>query len=120
MGARRSSNTRSCHLLATREQRQGTQPILEFDVLTLKHRLFEGGWSREVERELFVRPAAVAVLPYDPERGRVVLVEQFRVGALDDSAALGIDPPTPLRNSDGEEVEFKDRLGTLPLFARSE
>ena len=31
-----------------------------------------------------------------------------------------IDPPTPLRNSDGEEVEFKDRLGTLPLFARSE
>ena len=31
-----------------------------------------------------------------------------------------IDPPTTLRNSDGEEVEFKDRLGTLPLFARSE
>lgn len=31
-----------------------------------------------------------------------------------------IDPPTPLRNSDGEEVEFKDRLGTLPLFRRSE
>jgi len=31
-----------------------------------------------------------------------------------------IDPPTLLRNSDGEEVEFKDRLGTLPLFARSE
>jgi SSS family transporter len=31
-----------------------------------------------------------------------------------------IDPPTALRNGDGEEVEFKDRLGTLPLFARSE
>ena len=30
-----------------------------------------------------------------------------------------IDPPEPLRNSDGEEVEFKDRLGTLPLFAHS-
>ena len=30
-----------------------------------------------------------------------------------------LDPPEPLRNSDGEEVEFKDRLGTLPLFARS-
>ena len=27
-----------------------------------------------------------------------------------------IDPPVPLRNGDGEEVEFKDRLGTLPLF----
>ena len=31
-----------------------------------------------------------------------------------------IDPPAPLRNGDGEEVEFKDRLGTLPLIARSE
>ncbi|MCZ6640884.1 MAG: sodium:solute symporter family protein [Gammaproteobacteria bacterium] len=29
------------------------------------------------------------------------------------------DPPVPLRNGDGEEVEFKDRLGTLPLFRRS-
>ena len=28
------------------------------------------------------------------------------------------DPPEPLRNSDGEEVEMKDRLGTLPLFRR--
>jgi len=28
------------------------------------------------------------------------------------------DPPVPLRNGDGEEVEFKDRLGTLPLFRR--
>jgi len=26
------------------------------------------------------------------------------------------DPPEPLRNSDGEEVAMKDRLGTLPLF----
>jgi SSS family transporter len=28
------------------------------------------------------------------------------------------DPPRPLLNSDGEEIEMKDRLGTLPLFAR--
>jgi SSS family transporter len=30
------------------------------------------------------------------------------------------DPPKPLLNSDGEEVELKDRLGTLPLFRRAE
>ena len=30
-----------------------------------------------------------------------------------------LDPPTKLLNSDGEEIEFKDRLGTLPLFART-
>jgi hypothetical protein len=26
------------------------------------------------------------------------------------------DPPRPLLGRDGEEVEMKDRLGTLPLF----
>ena len=30
------------------------------------------------------------------------------------------DPPTRLLNIDGEEVEMKDRLGTLPLFRRSD
>jgi SSS family solute:Na+ symporter len=30
-----------------------------------------------------------------------------------------VDPPKPLRNSDGEEVEFKDRLGSIPLFKRA-
>jgi len=29
-----------------------------------------------------------------------------------------LDPPTTLRDTDGNEVEFKDRLGTLPLFTR--
>lgn len=29
-----------------------------------------------------------------------------------------IDPPKALLNGDGEEVEFKDRLGTLPLFRK--
>ncbi len=28
------------------------------------------------------------------------------------------DPPKPILNSDGEEIELKDRLGTLPLFRR--
>jgi ADP-ribose pyrophosphatase len=50
-------------------------------VLHLRHRLFRGGWSREVEREVFERKNAAAVLPYDPVRDEVVLVEQFRPGA---------------------------------------
>jgi SSS family transporter len=29
-----------------------------------------------------------------------------------------IDPPKPLRDGNGEEVEFKDRLGSLPIFSR--
>jgi Na+/proline symporter len=29
------------------------------------------------------------------------------------------DPPRPLRNGAGEEVEFKNRLGSIPLFSRT-
>ncbi|ETX04795.1 NUDIX domain-containing protein [Candidatus Entotheonella palauensis] len=48
----------------------------------LRHRLFNGGWSRVLTRELFERGHAAAVLPYDPQTDRVVLTEQFRIGAL--------------------------------------
>ncbi len=48
----------------------------------LRHRLFNGDWSRPVQRELFERGHAAAVLPYDPVRDEVVLIEQFRVGAM--------------------------------------
>ncbi|HEX6141836.1 MAG TPA: NUDIX domain-containing protein [Geminicoccaceae bacterium] len=49
----------------------------------LRHEQFRGGMGPEISREVFERGQAVAVLPYDPERDEVVLVEQFRVGALD-------------------------------------
>jgi ADP-ribose pyrophosphatase len=48
----------------------------------LRHTLFAGGWSGEIERELFGRGKCVAVLLYDPERDAVVLIEQFRIGAI--------------------------------------
>ncbi len=46
-----------------------------------RHRLFAGGWSEVIDRELFERGHAVAMLPYDPVSDKVVLVEQIRVGA---------------------------------------
>lgn len=48
----------------------------------LRHRLFSGDWSCPIVRELFERGHAAAVLPYDPVRDEVILVEQFRIGAL--------------------------------------
>ena len=48
----------------------------------LKHTLYAGGWSAEICRELFVRGSAVAVLLYDPHTDQVVLIEQFRAGAI--------------------------------------
>lgn len=52
------------------------------DVLTLAHRRFDGAMSPEITREIFVSGDAVTVLPYDPARDRVLLVEQFRAGPL--------------------------------------
>jgi len=54
--------------------------------LRLRHRLYRGGWSGEMERELFVRGNAVGVLLYDPKREQVALTEQFRIGALEREA----------------------------------
>jgi ADP-ribose pyrophosphatase len=51
---------------------------------TLKHRLFKEGWSKIFSLELFERKSAVAILPYDPILDRVILIEQFRIGALAD------------------------------------
>ncbi|MDF2153288.1 ADP-ribose diphosphatase [Vibrio sp. CAU 1672] len=48
-----------------------------------KHRLFDGGWSKVVEREMFERGHAAALLPYDPVSDQVVIIEQIRVGALE-------------------------------------
>lgn len=52
------------------------------DRYQLRHRLFCGAWSPPVIRECLERGHAVAVLPYDPVRDQVVLIEQFRIGAL--------------------------------------
>jgi len=48
----------------------------------LQHTLYQGGWSEEITRELFMRGNCVAVLLYDPKRDEVVLIEQFRAGAI--------------------------------------
>lgn len=46
----------------------------------LRHPAFGGGMGAEVRREVFVATDAALVLPYDPARDRLLLVEQFRMG----------------------------------------
>jgi len=50
----------------------------------LRHKLFDGSWGQEIGRELFVRGEAVAVVIYDPVLDLIALVEQFRIGALNE------------------------------------
>lgn len=51
--------------------------------MVFRHKLFSGGMSGEVVRELLVKGAASAVIAYDPVKDSVVLVEQVRIGAYD-------------------------------------
>jgi ADP-ribose pyrophosphatase len=47
-----------------------------------RHWQFAGGMGPAQARLLFARGHAAAVLPYDPVRDEVVLIEQFRIGAF--------------------------------------
>lgn len=59
------------------------QGFFQIKKLTFRHRLFKGGWSNPLTREIFFRGHAVGVLLYDPDKDKVVLIEQCRVAALD-------------------------------------
>jgi len=48
----------------------------------LRHSLYRGGMSAVIERECIEQLNAAALLLYDPRRDQVVMVEQFRVGAM--------------------------------------
>lgn len=48
----------------------------------IRYRLFNGGMSDIVSREVFERKSAAAILPYDPILDRLVLIEQIRPGVM--------------------------------------
>lgn len=62
--------------------------FFSLDLYRFRHRLFNGEMSGEVRREIFERGHAAVLLPYDPVRDEVVLIEQIRIAAYDTS-------PTP-------------------------
>lgn len=56
--------------------------FFDFEVVRLRYRLFDGRMGPAVDRELLHIPNAAAVLPYDPRADRIILIEQFRAGAM--------------------------------------
>jgi ADP-ribose pyrophosphatase len=63
-------------------QRTLYKGFFKLDEYRFKHRLFRGGWSEVVTREVFERGHAVVVLPYDPKEDKVVLIEQIRIPVI--------------------------------------
>ena len=68
--------------VAIGKREQCFKDFYQLDSVHLRHELLAGGMRRECSREVFVRHDAGCVLPYDPQRDEVVLIEQFRVGAM--------------------------------------
>ncbi|MGB8181666.1 MAG: NUDIX domain-containing protein [Stellaceae bacterium] len=53
----------------------------QLDRYTIRHKLYRGGMSAPLDREVFERGNTVGILLYDPKRDALVLVEQFRLPA---------------------------------------
>jgi len=66
-------------LIAREPMYQGFFSLNRYQV---QHSLFAGGWSEVLTRELFQRGNCVAVLLYDPDADKVVIIEQFRMGPM--------------------------------------
>lgn len=61
---------------------QRYQGYFSIDEYTLQHKLFSGQQSESFTREVFERGDAVVVMPYDKVNNKVLLIEQFRIGAI--------------------------------------
>ena len=60
--------------------------FIQVEKVSFRHRLFnQPDYSPVIQRELIHRPEAAGVLLYNDQQQRFALLEQFRVGALNDS-----------------------------------
>jgi ADP-ribose pyrophosphatase len=85
--------------------------FFRLELYHLKHKLYRGGWSAEIEREIFERGRTVGIILYDPDRDEVVLVEQFRLAAhLAKMPAWEIEIVAGIVDKEGEsEIELARR-----------
>lgn len=89
------------------------QGFFRVEKYRLKHTMFGGGWSAEITRELFMRGSCVAVLLYDPDADKVVLIEQFRTGAIlnpDKAWLVEIVAGAIEEGETAEEVAYRESL----------
>ena len=60
--------------------------VIQVEKVSLSHRLFnQTTYTPVLQRELIQRPEAAGVLIYDAAQQKFALIEQFRIGAIDDS-----------------------------------
>lgn len=79
--------------------------FFSLDLYRFRHRLFNGEMSGEVRREILERGHAAVLLPYDPVRDEVVLIEQIRIAAYDTSPSPWLLELVAGMIEEGESVE---------------
>ena len=56
--------------------------FFKMNEVTLKYKKYNGKWSKDLKRELFGGAQVSAVLPYDPVKNEIILIQQFRPGTI--------------------------------------
>lgn len=79
--------------------------FLSIEEYVISHDLYAGGQSGEVIRQLMERGHAVAVLLFDPVKDKLVMIEQFRIGAKDDAESPWLLELVAGMIEDGEKPE---------------
>jgi ADP-ribose pyrophosphatase len=64
------------------EEKTAYDGFFKLKQFQLRHTLYQGGWSKTISRELFHRGNCVAVILYDANRDEIIIIEQFRIGAV--------------------------------------
>lgn len=64
------------------DRHRGFEGFFSVEVCLIRHRTHDGGMTPALRREVLVSGDAVVVLPWDPVRDRVLVIEQFRMAPV--------------------------------------
>ena len=79
--------------------------------LEFVHQKHDGSWTNKVNREIFSGAHVSTLLPYDPVRKEIVLIQQFRAGAIsryDDDYLYEIVAGIIDKNESPEETAIRE------------
>ncbi len=87
--------------------------FFKMNEVTLKYKKYDGSWSNIVKRELFGGAQVSAVLPYDPIKKKIILIQQFRPGTISKNIHNYLDEIVAGIIDSGENAETTARRECL-------
>ena len=96
--------------------------FFKVDEITVSHELFAGGMSKDMDVLVFERGDAVAALLYDPERRKVITVNQFRLPTYEKGDGSGwlVEAVAGMIPRDKEGNPAEERVECLKREVREE